>query len=244
MTPTGYEPLDTPKPVGDDIWLVDGPAIRFYGMPFSTRATIVRLASGDLWVHSPTKLSPDLTARVTALGRVRYLVAPNWIHYAYVGEWAEAFPEAESWAAPGVAARAKRHGMDMTFDHDLRQDAPEAWAGEIDQMIVRGSDVHREAVFHHRASRTLILTDLIENFEPAKLPWWFRWIVPIVGVADPDGKMPRDMRSTFRRGRDALREDVERMIGWAPERVILAHGRWYDQDGVAELRRAFRWVLD
>lgn len=36
-------------------------------------------------------------------------------------------------------------------------------------MIVRGSSVHREAVFFHRASRTLILTDLIENFEPAKL---------------------------------------------------------------------------
>jgi hypothetical protein len=33
------------------------------------------------------------------------------------------------------------------------------------------------------------------------------------------------------------------MIGWAPERIILAHGRWYPRDGVAELERAFRWVL-
>jgi len=34
------------------------------------------------------------------------------------------------------------------------------------------------------------------------------------------------------------------MIGWNPERVILAHGRWYDRNGQAELRRAFRWILD
>jgi hypothetical protein len=54
--------------------------------------------------------------------------------------------------------------------------------------------------------------------------------------------MPRDMRGTFR-DRAALRGDVERMIGWAPERVIVAHGRWYETDGAAELERAFRWVL-
>jgi hypothetical protein len=33
------------------------------------------------------------------------------------------------------------------------------------------------------------------------------------------------------------------MIAWNPERIILVHGRWYQRDGVQELRRAFRWVL-
>lgn len=32
------------------------------------------------------------------------------------------------------------------------------------------------------------------------------------------------------------------MIVWAPERIIIAHGRRYEKDGVKELRRAFRWV--
>ncbi|MCP5170337.1 MAG: hypothetical protein H6999_11365 [Hahellaceae bacterium] len=32
------------------------------------------------------------------------------------------------------------------------------------------------------------------------------------------------------------------MLQWQPERIILAHGRWYAHDGTAELRRAFRWV--
>ncbi|MGR3363455.1 MAG: DUF4336 domain-containing protein [Maritimibacter harenae] len=240
---TGYEPLDRPKPVAPDIWIVDGPAIRFYGMPFSTRATLVRLADGSLWVHSPTRMTDELADRVAALGAPAHLVAPNWIHYAYIADWKARFPEARTWAAPNVARRAARHGLDLAFDHDLAQVPPPAWAGQIDQMIVRGSTVHREAVFFHRKSRTLVLTDLIENFEPRKLPRWFRWIPKLVGVADPDGRMPRDMRATFR-DRDALREDVGRMIAWAPERVILAHGRWYDRDGMAELRRAFRFVLD
>jgi hypothetical protein len=34
------------------------------------------------------------------------------------------------------------------------------------------------------------------------------------------------------------------MIAWDPERVIFAHGRWYDADGAARLRQAFRWALE
>ena len=239
---TGYEPLDTLKPVAPDLWLIDGPSVRFFGMPFSTRATVLRLADGGLWVHSPTRLTEGLVAELAALGEVRHLVAPNWIHYVSVGAWQARFPKAVSWAAPGVAERAKSHGMVLRFDHALEQAPPAAWAGEIDQMIVRGSKLHREAVFFHRASRTLILTDLIENFEPGKLPRLFRLAGRMAGVLDPDGKAPVDMRQTFR-DRKALRQDVERMIGWAPERVILAHGRWYESAGTEELRRAFRWAL-
>ncbi len=240
---TGYEPLNIPKPLAQDLWLVDGPAIRFYGMPFSTRASIVRLRDGGIWVHSPTRLTDDLAAAVAALGPVRHLIAPNWIHYAYVAEWQARFPEALAWAAPGVRERARKFGMEVRFDHDLEAEPPADWAGQIDQMIVAGSRIHREAVFFHPSSRTLILTDLIENFEPANLPWWMRIATRLGGISDPDGQMPRDMRLTFRKGRGALRRDVERMIGWAPERIILAHGRCYDSAGSDELKRAFRWLL-
>jgi len=239
---TGYEPLNTLKPVGPEIWIVDGPAIRFYGMPFSTRATVVRLANGDLWVHSPTHLTEDLRAEVAALGPVRHLIAPNWIHYAYVNAWQAAFPEAVAWAAPGVKKRADKKGMAITFDRDLGDEAESPWAREIEQMIVRGSRVHHEAVFFHGASRTLVLTDLIENFEAGNLPWWMRIFARMAGIVDPDGQMPRDMRATFSGHRQTLRTAVERMIGWQPEAVIIAHGRWYRENGVAELRRAFRFL--
>lgn len=240
---TGYEPLNTLKPVAPDIWVIDGPAIRFYGMAFSTRATVVRLAGGDLWVHSPTALVDGLVEELRSLGPVRHLVAPNWIHYAYIAEWQAAFPGARAWAAPGVAARAAKRGMVVRFDYDLGAEAEAPWAGQIDQMIVEGSKVHREAVFFHKSSKTLILTDLIENFEPQNLPWWMRILARAAKITDPDGQMPRDMRATFRAHRDQLRRAVLRMIDWAPERVIVAHGRWYKRDGVAELRRAFRFVL-
>ena len=239
----GYEPLNTLKSVGKNIWVVDGPSIRFYGVPFSTRMTVVRLQNGDIWLHSPTKICDTLKAEITTLGPVRHLIAPNWIHYAYVTEWQAAFAKARAYAAPGVVARAKKHGMNMRFDENLSQTAPDAWAGQIKQMIVEGSNIHREAVFFHDASRTLILTDLIENFEPRNLSWIMRILTRLGGIQDPDGKMPRDMQMTFSKGHRKLRAAVEHMINWGPDRIILAHGRCYDKDATAELKRAFQWVL-
>ncbi len=239
----GYAPLDVLKPVGPDIWIVDGPAISFYGLPFSTRMTVIRLANGDLFLHSPIRLTEALARDVAALGRVRHLISPNWIHYAYIADWARAFDGTVAWASPGVRARAAVRLPELHFDRDLGADPPADWAGQIDQMIVHGSKLHQEAVFFHRASKVLILTDLIENFEPARMPFWMRPLLWLGGVADPDGKMPADMAWSFRHGRDKLRAAVLRMIGWAPEAVILAHGRWYETNGVAELRRAFRRVL-
>lgn len=238
-----YDPLFTLKPVAGDIWIVDGPPVTFFGAPFPTRMTVVRLADGGLWIHSPIAWRDELAETLGRLGPVRHLIAPNWIHYLHIATWKGQFPEALSWAAPGVAERARSRGHALQFDRDLDDAAPEDWASDLRQMLVRGSDLHREVVFFHIASRTLILTDLIENFERAKLPWWMRPLARLAGILDPDGKSPMDMAMSFRKGRDDLRACVEEMIRWSPERIIIAHGRWYQRNGVAELRRAFRNVL-
>jgi hypothetical protein len=244
---TGYEPLLTPKPVDDQIWIVDGPIISFYGLPFPTRMTLIRLDDGGLFVHSPVTLTADLREAVDELGPVQHLIAPNWIHYAYLPEWQAAYPKAQTHAAPGVRERASGRGVAIRIEHLLGSKTPAAWAGQIDQLLVEGNPVHREVVFFHRRSRTLVLTDLIENFEAHKCPAWMRPLITLAGARDPDGRPPFDMRLSFRlghrgRGRAMLREAVETMLAWDPQRVIVAHGRWYAHDGAAELRRAFRWV--
>ena len=99
-----------------------------------------------------------------------------------------------------------------------------------------------EVVFFHRRTRTLVLADLIENFEPEKIGGAYRWLVRFAGTAHPDGKAPIDLRLTFVGGKDAARASFERMLAWEPERVIMAHGRPYARNGTEELRRAFRWL--
>jgi hypothetical protein len=66
--------------------------------------------------------------------------------------------------------------------------------------------------FFHRASRTLILTDLIEAFEPQKLGLVMRWLAWLGAVQHPDGQMLRDMRLTLRKTKRELKSVVETMI--------------------------------
>ncbi len=241
-----YEPLDTLKPVAEDLWIVDGPISRMamYGtsLPFPTRMTVIRLGSGELFLHSPTALVDSLRAELDRLGPVRHLVSPNKIHYASIAAWKAAYPDAIAWASPGVRERAASQRISVTFDQELG-DAPEpAWAADIDQLVFHGSRFLEEVVFLHRKSRTLLLADLIENFERSRIGFAQRLLVRLAGSADPDGKAPLDLRVTFLGHKPQARECLRRMEAWKPERIILGHGRWYPSGGERELQRAFRWL--
>ena len=86
-----YQPLNTLKPVADDIWIADGDVtwmnMGILRAPFSTRMTVIRLQDGGLWCHSPIAPDAALFAAIDALGAVRHLVSPNYIHYAHIPAW-------------------------------------------------------------------------------------------------------------------------------------------------------------
>ena len=68
-----YPPLNTLKRVAENIWIVDGPVIRFGfpwpKFPFPTRVTVIRLGAADLFIHSPTPLTPSLRAKIEGAGK-------------------------------------------------------------------------------------------------------------------------------------------------------------------------------
>ena len=247
MSRDTYEPLNTLKAVAPGLWVVDGPLIRFgprpLSMPFPTRMTAIRLGDGDVFVHSPTPLSPGLVEELERwAGRPRWIVGPNRLHYWWIPEWHYAFPQAEVYLAPRI--REQSAGRIDFSAQQLDRECGYPWDGEITTLPITGNFMTEIVFFHHR-TRTLVLTDLIENFEPGRTSSrLMRWLTRIGGVRDPDGGMPRDMRLSFRQHKAALRTAIERIIAWNPERIILAHGRWYTRAGTYELRRAFRWLLE
>jgi len=237
-----YPPLSTLKPLAGEIWVADGPAVPFYGMPYPTRMTLVRLPRGGLWLHSPIAPDEGLIREVEALGFVRFLVAPNALHYLHLPAWAARFPEAAVFAAPGVARRAARHDVDFPRHEVLGDRAPEGWAGTLRQILVPGHPFLKEIAFFHEPSRSLILTDLIENFEAARLGPLMRLATWIGGIRAPHGQTPRDAQLTWR-DRAAAAHALRQVIGWDPARVVLAHGRIIDADVEGRLRHAFGWAL-
>lgn len=225
--------------VGDEIWTYEGSTVRFLGFPFTTRMSVIRLGNGDLWVHSPEKMNPELIQEITQLGNVRHLVSPNKLHHLFLPEWMAAYPEAITYAAPGLAEKRN----DIRFDAELTDLSRDEWKEEIAQTIFRGSPVLEEVVFFHRPSKTLILTDLIENVNPRSLNWWQTGLAGFAGILSPRGRMPIDWRMSFRLGgMRKARGSLEKIVAWGPENIILSHGECVYGGGTEFLKASFSWL--
>ena len=225
------------RPFGEDIWTADGGEADVAGFRYPTRMVVIRLTDGGLWLWSPVGYSAALGAAVAALGEVRCLVAPNALHHLYLGAWRQAFPQARLYAAPGLRARRP----DLVFDADLGEAPPPDWAGEIDQVLVRGNWITTETVFFHRASGTVIFTDLIQHFRPGWFTGWRALVARLDLMTADEPSVPRKFRLAFT-DRNAARADLRRILAWPCEKVLMAHGPPVEQDGRAFIARAFRWL--
>lgn len=241
-----YDPINTLKPVADNIWIVDGPVIRMSysggSLPFPTRMVVIRLETGDLFLWSPIRYDAALAGKVSELGRVAHLISPNKIHYAGISEWKQVFPDAISWASPGVRERAESQHIDIVFDRDLGDEPPAAWADDIGQTVMRGSRMIEEVIFFHRSSRTLILADLIERFDPDKTPRRWHWLYRLAGVMERDAQIPLDLRLTWLGRKERAQPALKQMLDWDPARIIIAHGNWFEGAGAQQICRSFRWL--
>jgi hypothetical protein len=243
-----YEPLNQYKPLAADIGIVDGPFeyVTMAGvrlpLPFTTRMTVVRLSNGELFLHSPIAFDAALARSLQKMGNIRHLVSPNQFHYAHIGEWSRAFPQAICWASRRVRNRARSRGIDVHFDRDVGPDAPLEWRDEVDQTAVPGG-IFGEIAFFHKSSKTLILADTILNLELDKISQPWRSAAKLTGMYYPGGGIFFGMRLPLLLQRQRTKAAARRMLSWHPERIVLSHGRCFESNGSAVIERVLGWAV-
>lgn len=225
------------EPFGEEIWVADGTPADVAGFSYPTRMAVIRLAGGGLFIWSPVALSAGIRSGIDGLGAVHHIVAPNSLHHLHLAEWQRAYPEAWLHAAPGLPPRRP----DLTFDRKLGDEPPPEWAGEIDQVTVRGNRITTEIVFFHRASGTAIFTDLIQHFAPGSFNGWRALVARLDLMTGDEPQVPRKFRIAFS-DRTAARAALRRIFAWPAEKVLMAHGAPVEADGQAFIARAFRWL--
>ena len=232
------EKLDSAlRDFGSSIYIADGPTVSFFGFPYPTRMAVVRLACGDAWVWSPVALTEELVEAVNAVGPVRHIVSPNKIHHLFLAEWKARWPDARMYAPPGLAKRQP----DLHFDAELGDEADAAWAGDIDQVIFHGSFAMEEVAFFHRESHTALICDLIQRFPEADAKGWKGIVMRLDGLVGERGSTPRDWRLSFLR-RERARAAREQVLGWKPEKLVIAHGECADSGASGIIANALRWM--
>ena len=223
--------------LGDNIWDYEMP-IRFGGIPLWHRMTVIRLNSGGLFVHSPTKL--DLATRETfrKLGPIVAIVAPSWWHDLYLRQYLDAYPDAKLYGAPTLA----KWNQSLPFAEVLDDLAPSEWASEIYQVHVQGIGLFLDEIaFYHRRSRSLIVADLLFNLSEKD-----RWITRMLGSLFigpyPGCRFARLYRLAII-DRRRMRASIERILDWDFDQIVVGHGAVVKNKGKEVFSTAFRWLL-
>jgi len=220
-------------PLAEDIWTVWAP-MSLLGLQLGTRMTVVRLHDGGLLLHSPVPIDEALARELTALGPVAHIVAPNAFHHFHVGPAMARFPEARSYGAPGLTLKR----LDLRFGAMFTEETPMPFTSELEPLTIRGSLIG-ETVLYHRRSRTVVSSDLTENFTSHEhVPT--RLYLKAGGIYGKPG-WSRFLRFVYR-DHKATRESIERLLKWDFDRAVIAHGDPFAGGAKAAVEQSFTWL--
>ncbi len=228
----------TLREISDGLWAVEDDLRLAGGVRFPLRMTIARLPGGQLWIHSPVRLDDATAAAIDALGEVAHLIAPNLYHHLHLPAAATRWPAARVWAPAGLAAKRKEPHLRLEL---LDEAAPPPWSDAIELVRVDGAPRLQETVFFHRASRSLLCTDLVFHVTaPANART--RFVLWLVGAGG--GRLTASrVWAGLVKDRGAARASIARALAWDIGRLIPAHGAIVSHDARARLPGALRRIV-
>lgn len=209
--------------IADDIWSIDTSLSIGPGMSMPARATVMRLAGGDVVLHSPIALDDETAAEIAALGPVKTIVAPNLVHWMFARRAAERFPEAKLLGAPGLE---KKLGAFEPLPPDG------LIADGLRCRLVDGAPKMNEHVFLF--GKSLVVADLVMNMHggtSALMSLFCR----INGVHKRFGHSR--MWKVMGKDAKAMAKSVETIAHWDFDRIVPAHGDVLETEARSELQR-------
>jgi hypothetical protein len=217
-----------------DLWVAERP-FKYLGAEVGLRMTVVRLPTG-LLVHSPVRFDESIRTALEAIGPVRFIVAPNRFHHLFATDYRSAYPDATLLGAPGLEHKREDLRFDAIIDEAL---PPEVYAG-FDHQVFHAFAPLNEIVMFHRASRTVLFTDLIfnVNYPQSRLAGF---LLRLDGAGGGPA-VPRSFRLLIRWNGERARHELARILAWDFDRATFAHGDLIEHGAKAAVSAAWSFL--
>lgn len=217
--------------IAPDLWLLSYP-LKMLGVDLHRNVTVIRLASGQLIIHSTAPFSEEDVAAIKGLGEPGWIVDTLLRHDTFAHEGRAAFPNIPYLAPEGFSAA-------LDFSTASLIPEPEEWKGEVSLLAIDGAPEFGEVVALHRPSRTLIVADLIFHFSH---PEGF-WQKALLTLATVGGEYDPGVTKPFKKAikdHEAFEKSVNALLEWDFDRVIVGHGDPIPSGGKEKLREALK----
>ena len=206
------------------------------GFRFPARMTLLPLGEDEVALVSPVPISDEMARRIAEHGEVRFLIAPNLLHYMYMADAQVRYPSAQVIAPRELAQKRP----DLRIDHSLSASLPEALARSVDAIPIEGMPSLGEVALFHRTSRTLVLTDLVFNVVHP------RGVIAhlVLALVGCHGKLAtsRALRYGMTKDRARAAESARALLSLPIETLVMAHGDVVKHDAKAGLASALSWL--
>jgi len=214
------------------------------GFQFPARMTVLPLAAGKLALVSPIPIDDARAAAIAELGEVEFLIAPNLLHHLYLDAAIRRYPRARVVAPGRLRGKKPELRVDVALDPELDPAAlaravPPELSAAVDVVAIGGVPGLDELVFYHRATRTLVVTDLVFHVTQPR-GWMAHLTFFLVGCYRRLGSS-RALRLLVK-DRAAARASVERVLALPFETLVVAHGDVIEQEAQARLGQALAWL--
>lgn len=216
------------KKIEKDIWVAET-EFSLFGADFGNRMTVIRLSSGKLLLHSPVQISDCLLRSVKELGLVEFIITPNNFHGLFVDEWRREFPEAKYYTAKEV-----KDDEDLSLP--LQSLSSEIIGHDLEIIKMEGAPKVNEYAFIHKASNTLILTDMAFNIG-SNVSLWTKLFFKLNGAFDKFG--PSRLMKTMISDPTALNSSIEEITAFKIDRIIVSHGNILESNARSTLKNAY-----
>ena len=231
------------KQIDENLWVVEQPQ-SYLGLEVGTRMTVIRLSNNNLILISLVVIDAELQQQLDALGKVKYLIAPNLFHYLYLEQAQQLYPDAITIAPPGLADKQSSLTINKTFTQDKIE-----FDGELEHTLLSGFQVFippkarvvNEIAFYHPATKTLIITDSAFNFD-RNFPLVTQLAARVLGSYGV--LKPSWLEKTAVKDKQQLQIAIERVLQWDFKRVIMAHGQIVDSQAKEKLKRGYQWLSE
>ena len=230
------------RQIDDHLWVAEQP-FKFLGLEVGTRMTVIKLSDNSIVLISPIKIDSQIREQLDTFGSVRYIIAPNLFHYLYLARVQQIYPQAQTIAPPGLAAKQPDLKIDRVFTQD-----PIEFDSELEFVRFEGFRVFmppqvkiiNEIVFYHPASKTLIITDSAFNFDRS-FPLTTQLAARVLGSYLE--LKPYLLDKIASHDKQKLKQSIDKILAWDFQRVIMAHGTIVEHEAKARLSAGYQWLL-
>lgn len=222
-------PYAPPIEIAPSVWVLNGT----WSNSLARRMTVVRLRSGEVWVHNPMELAQTEIDWLSSLGFVRCIVAPNKYHTSDLAWFAQRFPQAQISCPNSYFNQSSELKERVLFTTDIPYVTP---CRELEFFMVPGVRLEECVVFHPQ-TRTLIVCDLMMNVK--REGSWLRQIFFSMNNMGDCCAPTRALKWFSTSNKTELLKFVEQLAELNPRRIVVNHGEIYEGEGGNQIRTSF-----